>query len=288
MIGPAHEQAQNAPGAGFFDSVSIDFSDPEDRLFCLGWMTRRPNAGSYGANLVLFVDGDLAEHVTLESNSALDDWNDASLDGILMTTRQPLERWTFEASGKETSLAIEAEAVTAARVPSDETLLERAGIEQYEQLCGVTGRVEARGRKYDVNGLGRRVHCWGTFGWSEFDRWRSLYAVSASGRAVSVLAVMPSGSKGHGEELRVARLLDEDEPRQFEDVYLSTVYGRDGLPSKAGLELWTADDELPHRFGGEAICAMRAERPDHELTVSFFRWSIDGEPAYGCYEVAQR
>jgi hypothetical protein len=101
-----------------------------------------------------------------------------------------------------------------------------------------------------------------------------------------VLAALPAGSTGHGEELRTARFLDEDEPRQFEDVYLSTVYDGERLPAKAGLELWEADDEIPRRFGGEAICAMRTRIADHELIVSFFRWSIDDETAYGCYEVA--
>jgi hypothetical protein len=33
---------------------------------------------------------------------------------------------------------------------------------------------------------------------------------------------------------------------------------------------------------------VRAERGGHELTMTFFQWSIDGEPAYGCYEVVSR
>jgi hypothetical protein len=283
-----HEQAQNAPGAEFFDSVSIDFSDPERQLFGLGWMTRLPNAGRSHANLVLFAGGEVAEHIELEDDQSFDDWREASLDGVRMATAQPLERWSIAVSGSATSLELNAEAVTAPREQSDRALLERAGIDQYEQLCNVSGTVNALGRAHQVSCLGRRVHCWGNFAWDAIERWRALYAVSASGRAISVLAALPAGSKGHGEELRTARLLDEEEPRQFEDVYLSTVYGADRLPAKAGLELWETDEEIPRRFGGEAVCAMRAKRPDHELIVSFFRWSIEGEPAYGCYEVARR
>jgi hypothetical protein len=148
--------------------------------------------------------------------------------------------------------------------------------------------VKALGQTHKVNCLGRRVHTWGAFAWDEVERWRTLYATSASGRAVSVLAALPVGSTGHGDELRTARFLDEDEPLQFEDVYLSTVYGTDNLPSKAGLELWTTDEEMPRRLGGEAICAMRTRVTNHDVIVSFFRWSIDGDPAYGCYEVVQR
>jgi hypothetical protein len=288
MIESHHEQAQQASGADFFDSVSFDFSDPEHQLFGLCWMTRLPNAGRARANLVLFADGALAEQTELENDGEIDDWSEARLEGIRMSIAMPLERWSFEVAGPETALALEAEALTAPREHSDDELLEAAGIDQYEQLCRISGTVEVLGRNHDVRCIGRRTHCWGSFAWNGIERWRALYAASASGRAISVLAALPAGSNGHGEELRSARLLDEDEPERFEDVYLSTVYGADRLPAKAGLELRTADEELPRRLGGEAICGMRAERPDHELSLSFFRWSIEGEPAYGCYEVARR
>jgi hypothetical protein len=288
MIDAGHEQVQNAPGAEFFDSAAIDFSDPERQLFGLGWITRLPNEGRSRANLVMFADGELVEHVRLDRDLSIDDWSDASVDGIRVATAEPLARWAFEASGGETALELKLEAVTAPRVPSDRTLLDRVGIEQYEQLCNVSGTVSALGRSHDISCLGRRVHAWGSFAWDEIERWRTLYAASASGRAISVLAALPAGSDGHGDELRTARPLDEDEPREYEDVYLSTVYGADELPAKAGLELWETDDELPRRLGGEAVCAMRTKSSGHELIVSFFRWSIDGEPAYGCYEVAQR
>jgi hypothetical protein len=287
MIDAGHEQAQNAPGAEFFYSVSIDFSDPERELYGIGWMTRLPNEGRARANLVLFANGALAEHVETEGDG-VEDWSEAHLGGVRMSTARPLEGWLFAASGGEISLELNAEAVTGPRVPSAPALLRTVGIEQYEQLCNVSGTVTALGKTHEVRCLGRRVHTWGTFAWSEIARWRTLYAVSASGQAISVLAALPAGSDGHEHELRTARLLDEDEPRHFEDVYLSTVYGADRLPAKAGLELWEDDDEIPRRLGGEAVCAMRAKRPDHELTVSFFRWSIEGEPAYGCYEVASR
>jgi hypothetical protein len=55
-----------------------------------------------------------------------------------------------------------------------------------------------------------------------------------------------------------------------------------------GLELWQPDDEFPRRLGGEAVCATRARRAGHDLVISFCRWSMDGEPAYGCYELVRR
>ena len=124
--------------------------------------------------------------------------------------------------------------------------------------------------------------------WNRIDRWRTLYAASASGRAISAVAALPAGSAGHDAEVRAAQFLDDPDALPFDDVRLSTVYGDDGMPSKVGLELWRPDDDYPQRLGGEAICGTRRERGEHELVVSFFRWSIDGEPAYGCYELARR
>lgn len=288
MIGAEHEQAQSEPGPEFFDSVSIDFSDAEQQLFGLAWVTRLPNAGRSRANTVLFAGGELVEHLELESDRVIDDWREGRLDGVRMSTVVPLERWSFAASGSETSLEIEADALTPPRELSDRTLLETVGVDQYEQLCHVSGTVKVAGRTHALHCLGRRVHSWGNFAWGTIERWRALYAVSASGRAFSVAAALPTGSTGHGQELRAACLLDTEEAQPFEDVYLSTVYSASGLPAKAGLELSMPGDEMPRRFGGEAICAMRTKRSDHELIVSFFRWSIEGEPAYGCYEIARR
>ena len=83
-------------------------------------------------------------------------------------------------------------------------------------------------------------------------------------------------------------MLEADGEPSIEDVRLSTVYGENGFPQKAGIELWMPDAEFPRRLGGESICGTRPERPDHTITLAFFRWSMDGEPAYGSYEVVER
>ena len=69
---------------------------------------------------------------------------------------------------------------------------------------------------------------------------------------------------------------------------MSTVFGEDGLPQKAGVELWMEGGEFPSRLGGEAICGTRNEQPDHTTSLAFFRWSMDGVPAYGSYEIIDR
>jgi hypothetical protein len=288
MIGPQHEQPQSSEAAGFFDSVSIDFSDPEQALFGLAWVTRLPSESRSRADLLLFSGTELVDEIELESDQLIGDWADARLDGVRVATGVPLEQWSLEAGGSRASVNLEATALSSPLEVADRSMQEAVGIEQYEQLCTVTGAVTVDGDARPIHGLGRRVHWWGSFDWERFERWRSLYAVSQDGRAISFASALPANSSGHGDELRSAAFLQGEDELPFEEVLLSTIYGEDGLPAAAGLELRTHEDEIPRRFGGEAICGLRTERRGHELTVSFLQWSIEGRPAYGCYEVARR
>ena len=286
MITAEHEHPRAGTGANFADAMVLDFCDAEHDLFGRACLTRLPNAGRSRASVVLFKTGELVEKLEPEADAGIDDWSEARLDGIRMHAVQPLEHWRVEIEGSRGTLRLEAEALSRPR-ELPEGMPVGIGFEQYEQLCGVSGTIDVAGRTYPVRCLGRRVHRWGELPWNRIDRWRALYAVTGDGRAISVIAVLPTGSTGHEAELRAAQFLDREQPEAFEDVRLSTVYGEDGLPAKVGLELWTAEEEFPRRFGGEFICGTRSERSDHDLSVSFFRWSIEGEPAYGCYELAR-
>lgn len=288
MIGSEHERAMTGAGADFMDVVAVDFCDPDQGLSGLAWITRLPNAGRTRANALLFSEGRLIEQLELPDEGPVDDWREARVDGVRMSTAEPLERWSLEVSGADASLQLEVEAFSGPRELGEQMPADTIGVERYEQLCKLNGTVEAQGRVYPVSCFGRRVHSWGEFAWHSIDRWRTLYAVSDAGHAISVAAALPSGGAGHGDELKAALLLDNAEQQSFDDVRLSTVFGSDGLPTKAGLELWVAGDELPRRLGGEAICGARSQGPDHELFVTFFRWSMEGVPAYGCYELVSR
>jgi len=287
MITKEDEQVRAGDGADFADTVAIDFCDPEHDLFGALWLTRTPNSGRSRSNVVLFLAGELVINVQNESETVIQDWSAARAGGVSMQTAEPLERWIVETQDDHGSLHLEAEALSPPRELPD-GFPAAIGVEQYEQLCRLTGTVDVAGRTYPIRCLGRRSHWWGEFPWDKIDRWRTLYAASASGRAISAVAALPAGSKGHDSEVRAAQFLDDPDALPFDDVRLSTVYGDDRMPAKVGLELWRPDDEYPQRLGGTAICGTHRDRADHEVVVSFFRWSIDGEPAYGCYELARR
>jgi hypothetical protein len=289
VIERKHEGPRSGTGARFADTVAIDFCDGERDLYGIAWITRLPNAGRVQASAVVFAGGELAEMTEHEDDGAVDDWGAAQAGGVRMTTAVPLERWSLAVTGSSVSLELDAYALLPPLQLEHPELSHMTGIEQYEHVCRVDGTLGIAGSSSPLRGTGRRVHCWGEFGWDRVDRWRTLYAASDGGRAISVAAARPAGSDGHDSELRWARLFGTDtgEPA-FDQVRLSTVFDAGGLPAKAGLELLNEGDEFPLRLGGEAVCGARSERDGHEIAISFFRWSLEGEPAYGCYEMIVR
>jgi hypothetical protein len=287
MTGADREQPQGGAGERFADTVSIDFCDFEHDLFGLVWITRLPNAGRTRASALVFAEGALVETLELELEQVSEDWQLARVDGISIATLTPLEQWSVEVSGSGASLSLDAAAASSA-VELHAGVADSTGISQYEQLCRLSGVVTVGRHAYPVSCTGRRVHSWGDFAWDEIDRWRTLYAASDSGRAISVAAARPAGATGHGDELRAASLIAAEEIQPFEDVRISTVWAAGGWPAKAGLELGMPGDEIPRRMGGEAIVGTRTERDGHSVTLSFFRWSLEGILACGVYEVAER
>ena len=78
-----------------------------------------------------------------------------------------------------------------------------------------------------------------------------------------------------------------------EDPRLSTTYGDDGWPARAGLELWLAgsdsDERYPHRASGEATGARaQALAGDLEVRAEPFRWHSRGREGAGMYFLARR
>jgi hypothetical protein len=277
VITPEHEQAQSGAGPGFFDAVSIDFCDAEHELFGLLRVTRLPGHAGTGALALLFAHGELLSRRSAETQSSLDDWRQAEVDGISTATEEPLERWRAVLVDGDNGFELEAR---AASIPLDlndagAAVAETAGIERYEQICTIGGEARVNGRRLAIHCLGRRQHAWGAHDWKRMERWRSIYAASEA-RGISVVSTRPTGSAG------------DEQPLSFDEVRISTVYGSDHLPAKAGLELFMSEDEYPRRVSGEALCGTTIDGEAQSVqSVSFFRWSLDGEPALGAYETLE-
>jgi hypothetical protein len=71
-------------------------------------------------------------------------------------------------------------------------------------------------------------------------------------------------------------------------VRLSTVFGGGGEPVSAGAELFRPGEELPSRIAGVAAGTISVEGAGTRSTLSLFRFSMDGVPALGSYEIEAR
>ncbi len=94
--------------------------------------------------------------------------------------------------------------------------------------------------------------------------------------------------EGHDRE-RVRAAIVEHDPRSvqpIEQARLSTTYGADGRPLRAGLELWaTEDSAYPRRAAGETICAASLTTAAGRWDCAFMSWRIEGDTGLGPYSV---
>jgi hypothetical protein len=264
MIGPEDERPKEGPEA-HQDAVTVELCDLDRRVCALLRVVRTAGSSDPSMLALACLDG--------ETVAAGDEPGSVHLDTV-----EPLSRWNARFRHGAVALEVEVEA-TSAPIDLDEPLLaEAAGVHRYEQLCRVRGELRVDGDHTPIEGVGRRAHAWGD---PAATRFRSLYAVARE-RALTVTAVRPPSGGGHGEEVIAAYLVQpQSEPERFESARLSTIYDSAGRPRTAGLELLMQGDEYPRRATGEAICQTSAE----PLQAACFRWSLDGEPAQGGYQL---
>jgi hypothetical protein len=298
MITAELEGPRDGTGPDFFDSTSLDFCDAVNELFGLVRVTRfpglsgLPKAAQTRATVVLFAGGDLVAQVEQSLDRDVAGWDRMEVDGLTTAIESPLERWSLSLATPEVSFQLEAVAVSPPLDLTEQTagpLVRAAGVSRYDQVCELVGQVELGGGAGPISlrCIGERTHAWGAYDWSSVESVRSLYAAGAE-QAVTVAAARPAGSAGHGEELRVGHLVEPSaEPHVVDDVRISTVYDSAHVPKSADLELRLADEEFPLRVAGEAACGLRLEERAARITVSFFRWSLEGAPALGRYEAVE-
>jgi hypothetical protein len=269
MIGPEDEQAKHGPEARQ-DAVTVELCDLDRGVCALLRVVRTAVGADTSALGLVCLGGETVASLTTP-------------EAIRLDTVEPLTRWTARAEGESVALEAQFEAVSPP-VDFGEPLVQAAGVRRYEQLCRVHGEIRLDGRTTPIEGVGRRAHAWGD---PTSGRFRSLYAV-ADERALTAAAVQSREASEHGDELVLAYLLrPEAQPEAVQTARLSTVYDGAGRPRTAGLELFLEGDEFPRRVSGQATsgCAGRAGGPEG-LESACFRWSLDGEPGQGGYQVA--
>ncbi len=131
---------------------------------------------------------------------------------------------------------------------------------------------------------------------------RAIAVLLADGGLLALSAVSAPGAEGHGAEEIVAVLAEPEHPADSEDpdaeadapkggrsaeTLLSTEYDAEGRQRRATLELSPPGEggEPPLRGAGTLICGATLEVEGARIDTAFFRWSIDGRPGLGRYEI---
>lgn len=102
----------------------------------------------------------------------------------------------------------------------------------------------------------------------------------------SLIVVESRGEPGadHGDERTGAwQIRGEDESR-FEDAFVSTQYGENGIPTRFGLELWPQEAEHTSRAAATRVAASSEGGVGGEgVWAGFYRCSTDGVLGLGSY-----
>jgi hypothetical protein len=289
-VTPEHEAPRAAPDPAFRDAVTFSFGDPASELYGLA----RVGVGEGGASGLAIVYAG-SEPVAANSASGVavdaeDGWENVSAAGVRSTVETPLESWTVSYEGGRAAFDLRFEAVSApAALGADAPLASAGGIEGYEQLCVVTGKVSHGGRSKQVRCLGQRGHLWGVPDWKRVTLARTLSAWMGPDRALTLTTVRPAKARHHDEELSSGFLFERGEPRAIADPRLSTTYDGELRQRRAGLELWVdEEDPFARRVAGEVLCGTTIELGDLRLDSAFFLWRMEGREGTGRYDVLRR
>lgn len=183
------------------------------------------------------------------------------------------------------------------RLEGDGVELETSPNCEHEGLVTVRGRFLIGGVEQAIDCLGRREVLSGLDPTS-CDSIRDVSAWFGPEDGISVVAARPAGSRGHEDDVMAAWAFEAGQPVPIEEPRLSTTYDGDGVPIRAGLELWPevveeGDEEEPPvthpiRAAGEAAGAV-ASTAAGPLTVQarLFRWHARGLEGAGVYVLAR-
>ncbi|MEA2157903.1 MAG: hypothetical protein QOD66_283 [Solirubrobacteraceae bacterium] len=235
---------------------TVVFADLESELWGVAWGSP---AGALGLGALTSGSSTTGAAVTFDGSAANDDWQLSADVGALRVL--PLT-----------------EPVSSER------------LDGFDQLCEVQGTV-VDGREQQVRAVGIRA-VRGGIDPANLDSLRDACAWFAPDDGLALTALRPSGARGHQQDLVAGSVFEPGGVMTVVDPRLSTTYSADGLPARAGLELWIETDdeagEYPRRATGERIGAQIALSADgFDLHAYAMRWHSRGRDGIGAYVLAR-
>jgi hypothetical protein len=188
------------------------------------------------------------------------------------------EDWSLKGDGLELKMS-----PAGGTIDGDDGFAQLAVAKVSFGLDGEERAVEARGWRAAVRELPEA---------GRLDSLRLLAAWFGDDEALALISVRPRKARGQEGDLVTAALVESGEPRVVADPRLSTTYGGEGAPARAGVELWVSEPaeepgdvkEHPHRVAGEAT-GPRVPWTDRGLDLGAqpFRWHSHGRDGAGVY-----
>jgi hypothetical protein len=165
---------------------------------------------------------------------------------------------------------------------------ERTGSEELA-ICRVSGELRRGGESQQLTCLGIRSDAVAEDDPAEVSRLRSIAVAFSDGGILALRAARPAGTGQHGDEEVVAALADADgELTRIREPLLSTHFDDAGRQLRSTIELWPEEAEEPRppiRVAGSIVCGTSLTIGERQLDLAFFRWSMDGRPGLGRYEI---
>jgi hypothetical protein len=298
----ADSEAPRELAEGQSDAVTVAFSDADARVCGVARIGRALNDGEVVTSglAVLFADG---QPVAVRAEGGVPagegiGWGRAEAAGVWTEVVDPLRAWRvhFDDENGQHAFLLDLEAVSApAELGADVPAGELGGMQGYDQLVRVTGKVTVGGQERSFSGRGQRGHSWGAPDWDKLDLARTLGVWLDGDAGVTLTAVRPAKAASHADEAVHAVLLGRDaesgEPVSLvvADPRVSTTYDGEGRQRHAGLELYETDDApYARRAAGEVACGTTLDLGRLRLDTAFFTWRMEGRSGVGRYDVLRR
>lgn len=163
----------------------------------------------------------------------------------------------------------------------------------FDQLCEVRGEVQAGGETAALRCLGWMQRRDPEVG-DSFSSFRRAAGWFGPTQGVALTALRAGGARAHDRDQISAAVFGEDRSVAATDPRISTTYGSDGEPARAGLELWVVgsegEDLYAVRAAGEATGPVATwSAGSLQLHARPFRWHSRGREGAGVYMLgAQR